>query len=341
MLQIQTRVFGPAQQPSTVRPSSQRFGCRLAGAMSATASRDGDQFVKHMTDSLPEIANGQRALTEGVHPAAALLGNDQSHGWGYAHFAIPQKPGQGQTLIEFKSPQSVLSDPQFLSHKSSLQSERLSSGIVHVRKATGGTRLTPENTHPFILERDNTQWTFVHNGRWENALSAKVKANLHQDPAFTPKGDTDSEHAFLALMQSVRSQLGTVNARVSGQDKLIRAFAEGIRQLTRDAGPFAAVNIKQPALNIHGKIQVGPSYNFVANDGNLMIAYRHGQSLFLGVKQDAQGKPVGHAVATAPQNTPETVWFDVPENTLVIITREKATGQSQAELRPLESVPPL
>ena len=146
MLQIQSRFFGLPVNPSTVRPSSQRFGCRLAGAMSATASNDGDQFVKRMTDSLPEIANGQRALTQGVYPAAALLGNNQSHGWGYAHFAIPHKTGQGLTLKAFKSPHNVLTDPQFVAHTSSLQTKRLSSGIVHVRKATGGTRLTPENT---------------------------------------------------------------------------------------------------------------------------------------------------------------------------------------------------
>ncbi|MCE3233903.1 MAG: class glutamine amidotransferase [Vampirovibrio sp.] len=340
---IQSRVFAAQSRPLSTRlhSPSPRFGCRLTGAMSTTGSTDGDQFVKSMTVNLPEIADKKHALTEGVHAAAALLRNDQSHGWGYAHFTVSQSPGTGITLKQFKSPLSILRDPQYQAQRRSFQTDTLSSGIAHVRKATGGTDIRKENAHPFSLKLDNTEWTFVHNGRWDNALSPAIQARLKQDPVFTPKGTTDSEHAFLALMQAIRTQLGTLNTEQVGQDKMTRAFADGIRQLTQEPSPFVTATIPDSNLKIGGKVRVGPAYNFVANDGDLMIAYRNGQSLYLGVQRDDKGKVVAHGVATEPTALPGVVWFDVPENTLVVISKQKTTGQSAAQVLPLESISPL
>lgn len=340
MFQIHTG-FLPFQPRTTLtKQSTSRFGCRITGGMTTTQSKAGDQFIKRLTTMvLPAMAKGSLPTSPGVYPSASLLTNDQSHGWGYANFINKRSPAANPTLKTFKSPNNILNDRQFHVQRFALMKDSVSSAVSHARRATEGPN-SPENTHPFRLKMDGTEWTFVHNGRWENALSDEVKNHLQENPAFSPHGTTDSEHAFLFLMQSVRSQLGTVNSHKTGKEPLKRAVAEAIRELSRQSEPSIFSDIKASRLNIHGKVRVGPALNFIVNDGNIMFAYRNGQSLFLGVQLDGQGKPVAHAVSTAPKSMPGVLWFDVLDNTLILITKDK-TGKSQAEILPLESIPPV
>lgn len=70
------------------------------------------------------------------------------------------------------------------------------TGILHLRWATPGLPVTPENTHPFC----DGGYAFAHNGhispleRLEGLLTPENQAML--------RGDTDSERYFRFLMQS-------------------------------------------------------------------------------------------------------------------------------------------
>jgi predicted glutamine amidotransferase len=64
--------------------------------------------------------------------------------------------------------------------------------IAHVRRKTrGGVSL--DNTHPFARELWGRQFVFAHNGTVKNARRLKLGR-------FQPIGDTDSEHAFCAML---------------------------------------------------------------------------------------------------------------------------------------------
>lgn len=64
--------------------------------------------------------------------------------------------------------------------------------VAHVRKKTRG-KVSLANTHPFVRELWGRHFVFAHNGTVKNAFALKLGR-------FAPIGDTDSEHAFCALL---------------------------------------------------------------------------------------------------------------------------------------------
>ncbi|MDP3889641.1 class II glutamine amidotransferase [Nocardioides sp.] len=111
-------------------------------------------------------------------------------GWGMAW----QEPGDGTHALA--SPTTATLDPTYaeLTHRA-----RGAAGMLHLRWATGGLPVSPENTHPF--HDDN--YAFAHNGhispiaRLETLLNGESRAQL--------KGDTDSERYFRFVLQSIAS----------------------------------------------------------------------------------------------------------------------------------------
>jgi glutamine amidotransferase len=70
--------------------------------------------------------------------------------------------------------------------------------IAHVRKKTrGGTSLA--NTHPFVRELWGRHFVFAHNGTVKRARVLKLGR-------FQPIGETDSEHAFCALLGALQHE---------------------------------------------------------------------------------------------------------------------------------------
>jgi predicted glutamine amidotransferase len=142
---------------------------------------------------------------------AALHGD----GWGLAW-----RDTDGRTHTASDS-DSAAKDPRY----AELTREPLgSAGIVHLRWATGGLPVVPENTHPFT----DGQYALAHNGnitpisRIEALLTAESKAKL--------KGDTDSERYFRFVMQCIRESR-------SEQAGVTRAL-----QTMMDEFPLASLN---------------------------------------------------------------------------------------------------
>lgn len=116
--------------------------------------------------------------------------------------------------------------------------------IAHVRRATQGPRLL-RNTQPFARELGGRTHLFAHNG---------MLPGIERDRRFRarwarPVGDTDSEHAFCALLDRMRPlwDRGTPSLR----DRLdeVVAFADDLRAL-------------------------GPA-NFLYSDGEVIFAHGH------------------------------------------------------------------
>lgn len=110
-------------------------------------------------------------------------------GWGMAwHRSLDDET----EAISSKNNASI--DPQY----SSLSEQALGCcGLVHLRWATGGLPVSPENTHPFT----DAGCAFAHNGHI--APIDHLEAQLSPQPRVKLIGDTDSERYFRLIMQCI------------------------------------------------------------------------------------------------------------------------------------------
>jgi len=121
---------------------------------------------------------------------------------------------------------------------------RSTAVLAHIRRATQGPRLL-RNTQPFVRELGGRVHVFAHNG---------MSPGIEADPSFPARrflrvGDTDSEHAFCALLERLAPQWG--RGLPSLEDRLteVVAFAADLRLL-------------------------GPA-NFLYSDGDAIFAHGH------------------------------------------------------------------
>jgi len=117
--------------------------------------------------------------------------------------------------------------------------------IAHIRRASRGP-VTLANTQPFSRELFGRRHLFAHNGDLPD-----IDRALPLTPAaHRPMGQTDSEHAFYALMQA----LIALHAAGHGED---------LKRRIDTVGSFASALRK-----------LGPA-NFLYTDGDLLFAHAH------------------------------------------------------------------
>ena len=121
---------------------------------------------------------------------------------------------------------------------------RSSTVLAHIRRATQGHRML-RNTQPFTRELGGRIHAFAHNG---------MVPGVEQDPRFQTRrfraiGDTDSEHAFCALL-----------------DRLAPLWDHGVPSLTARVAEIRAFAASLGAL--------GPA-NFLYTDGDALFAHGH------------------------------------------------------------------
>ncbi|MEM7135724.1 MAG: class II glutamine amidotransferase [Myxococcota bacterium] len=96
--------------------------------------------------------------------------------------------------------------------------------IAHVRRASIGKDKL-ENTHPFHREVGGYVHVFAHNGSLPD-----LEAAMPLDGRFTPVGETDSEHAFCALLDRlVRERPDTSQLPVQARMSVVAEFARELR----------------------------------------------------------------------------------------------------------------
>lgn len=134
-----------------------------------------------------------------------------SDGWGMAwHRSL------GDETESVSSPHNASIDQQY----KTLSEQALGCcGLVHLRWATGGLPVSPENTHPFT----DAGYAFAHNGHvapidhLEAQLTAASRAAL--------VGDTDSERYFRLILQCIDEADGDEAAGVTrALEILVREF---------------------------------------------------------------------------------------------------------------------
>lgn len=124
------------------------------------------------------------------------------------------------------------------------QNPKSNNVIAHIRRATIGSRLL-RNTQPFARELGGRMHLFAHNGMVHDIANAPQFVTRR----YRPIGDTDSEHAFCALLE-----------------RLAPAWDEGIPDLAHRLAIVAGFAAELREL--------GPA-NFIYTDGDAVFAHGH------------------------------------------------------------------
>lgn len=170
-------------------------------------------------------------------------------GWGIAHWV-----GDDREVIRSTMP--AFADELFAEIASEIWSE---AAIAHVRAATVGG-VSDENTHPFTFGT----WAFAHNG----TIPAfdHVSTRLDIGPFGPPDGQTDSELAFLWLLNRMKDYGLEPEEPADDLEPIVALLADGVLELVDMAVRSGAS--EQPKLN------------FLISDGRHLAASRWGNSLY-------------------------------------------------------------
>jgi predicted glutamine amidotransferase len=159
----------------------------------------------------------------------------------------PHKDGWGVGFVQ-ETDALLVREPEAASESQCLtflrrQHIRSSTVIAHIRKATQGPRLL-RNTQPFTRELGGRVHLFAHNGM----LPGIEAHGGFPTRRFRCVGDTDSEHAFCALLEALAPLWEDATPSVDDRLAVISVFAEKLRPL----GPANFLYSDGDAVFVHG-----------------------------------------------------------------------------------------
>jgi len=204
-------------------------------------------------------------------------------------------------------------------------SERLTSHtfVVHVRRATVGSKGDHLNAHPFRFGR----WIFAHNGTLFSFPQLQSWLLERIAPKLQPLilGDTDSEHLFYYLLSRLHDAgVDRTGKRPSDANMV----AKILRQAALDLDAWA---------NAHHHPR--PIVNMLLTDGRLFAAHRAGMPLHLSTQKRVcpefdtcaaekvcmlperpVGRPVNHLLLASEHiGGTDNVWEELADGTTVAL----------------------
>ena len=188
-----------------------------------------------MSANRPTDVNHSLAL---LRPRGGEIG-PHADGWGVAFY-------EGRAARIFKEP-APAAESRCLAFISQYDFQ---SGLViaHIRKANPEkVGRASANTHPFEREWNGRSWVFAHNG----VLRGLCDNDKFAVRRFHPLGETDSEHAFCFLMDSI--------AASHADDRT-------------DLDATAIVQTIQPLVDQLAELG---EFNFLLGDGESLIVHAH------------------------------------------------------------------
>jgi predicted glutamine amidotransferase len=215
-------------------------------------------------------------------------------GWGIAHWV-----GHDKEVI--KSTMPAFADDQFAKIASDIWSE---AAIAHVRAATIG-KVSADNTHPFTFGT----WAFAHNG----TIPAfdHVSTRLDIGPYGPPDGETDSELAFLWILNRMREYGLDPGEPTDELQPIVELLADSVLELVD--------------MSIRSGATDQPKLNFVISDGRHLAASRWGNTLYWTFRRGIRDCAVcgtSHcpsadedyrSVVVASEPLTDENWTEVPE----------------------------
>lgn len=204
-----------------------------------------------------------------AHTALSLFGMrggetaDNPDGWGLAYL-------EGDAFVLHKAPEAAARSALFAKLAQQIHSRLI---IAHVRRAYPPTAHTLENTHPFMRTCCGRHWVFAHNGQVPELIAAQGCCHPRHSH---PGGETDSEHAFIYLLEEIAATFPS----------LFQAASPEMREAW-----FATLMTRSTAIAAYGQ------FNFLMSEGEHLIAYGHDR---LYSQQRIEGGVQSVVIASAP-----------------------------------------
>ncbi len=241
---------------------------------------------------------------EAVHSALVSERNslrrqsvEHPDGWGVAAYVRGALPEVAHGL----GPAHL--DPEFERVAGLLEARAV---VAHVRLASVG-EVDAKNVHPFVYGR----WTFCHNGTVANYATTRGALEREVAPRYRKrlKGTTDSERLFGMFLSRLFSK--------------VKEDAHPPVELVA----WALADTMASVAKITDRGGQPPSaLNFLASDGELMVATRRGRSLWMSTEATA-GKPLRdwptsaqrlHEFQVASEElSGADAWLEVPDEGVV------------------------
>lgn len=245
-------------------------------------------------------------LTFSLHTLASRGGEAGTtrDGWGVAFY-------QGDDVALFREP-AAAGNSELVRYLET-QGPSTNLAISHIRRATQGS-VQLSNTQPFVRELGGRTHAFAHNGDLSGIDSSKA---LNMGTC-RPVGQTDSEHAFCALLERLRP-LWAGGGPPSLEERMsaLAAFAADLRQL----GPANFLYADGDALFAHGHRRIQPARGRIEPPG-LWTLQRHyppvdGSPERQGGVSISDGERAVVCVASVPLN--DEAWRPLAEGELLAV----------------------
>jgi glutamine amidotransferase len=178
----------PPERSSTV--------CRLIGFASLTSESIGDVIGTPQCDMFQDMSRLHR------------------DGWG-TMWLEDDANGADSTVAAVRSVASGLGDVDL---RSSLIAHPSRARVAHLRLASKGMPIRPENTHPYLAGNLG----FAHNGNV--SPTDALRSLLNEESLADVKGNTDSELYFALIRQNVRAGAASLGSATVGAVTDIRAL---------------------------------------------------------------------------------------------------------------------
>lgn len=258
-------------------------------------------------------------LTLSLEALAAHSGQPSTtrDGWGAGFY-------QGFDVALFREP-CAASDSALVSHLET-QGPSTTLAVSHIRRATlGDVKLA--NTQPFVRELAGRTHLFAHNGHLPG-ISQNFRFSLDR---FNPVGETDSEHAFCALMERMKVLWQSPSAPPSIEERLalVTAYAADLRQL----GPANFLYADGEILFAHGHRRIQSGTGKIEPPGLFMLSR---QCCHDGEAFEAQGVSVARGfqevvlIASVPLSGEP--WQPIAEGEVVAVSLGKLIKESPTSI---------
>ena len=225
-------------------------------------------------------------------------------GWGAAYY-------QGNAVALFREP--IAASDSDLARWLGHSGPATTLAVAHIRRATLGTvRLA--NTQPFVRELAGRSHVFAHNGHLPGiAQSAGLACERYR-----PIGDTDSEHAFCALLERLHGLWSHPAMSPSVEQRLhvVMQFAADLRAL----GPANFLYADAEVLFAHGHRRIHPASGRIEPPGLFRLSQSSSTAEQFPLAQSVAGEPDMQAVtliASVPLD--DRAWQPFAEGEVVVV----------------------
>jgi predicted glutamine amidotransferase len=216
-------------------------------------------------------------------------------GWGMAW----QDPDE-QTIRSASAADSAINDPAY----AQLARQRLGrAGMLHLRWATPGLPVTPQNTHPFV----ENGYAFAHNGHI--APIDRLEGLLTRDSRARLRGDTDSERYFRFVMQSIAEQ----GDDMAGVTQALAVLVSGFPDASLNALMLTPTHLLGVHINSRASTPVAGLRALF--DSEEAIPHRHTDDEYFAM--DFRLTP--DAVHVISSGIDAEGWIPVPEDTAAMV----------------------